>query len=452
MKRTPFSEINRYVQEKLGNGELCTGELFCYIKVMQHGLSYYLNEDRRKLIRTYFSFPIFIHFAIMFLRALLSAPAKIPSLRKALVIDAGRKVGSHSFFFGRVIESIGRENVTVINTGINPDPEADIDLSSIATAGCRPGKEEMLLLRDIRKVLARCKGSGKFTTVEMDYIQSSFHVFFEEFRRYNKLLKQGNPRACIFITHYHKEGLIAALKRAGVQSMELQHGLVARNDLYYIYPAQFSGVIKKGLFPDRIFVFGEYWKELLLQGCEWDPSRIVIAGNLQWTAGELPTGEPIAKENLLLVAAQKNSTGAFIAYVRHLTSLLPSHPGWSIVVKMHPLEKEVEQYLRLQQPHVRVVGNEQSIHEWIQRARIQVSFYSTTFYDALGKNVVNFSLQNDQYEDYAREMVMDGIALPLAMDGDPFAIWETLDDKKGQLLPRERVYSPGVPERVAESI
>jgi hypothetical protein len=80
-------------------------------------------------------------------------------------------------------------------------------------------------------------------------------------------------------------------------------------------------------------------------------------------------------------------------------------------VKLHPLESQVEKYKAEADDRVDVLSVSASLNEELKRARIQVSIYSTTFFDAIGMSVKNYSLNEIGYSlDYASEMVAMGVA------------------------------------------
>jgi hypothetical protein len=76
----------------------------------------------------------------------------------------------------------------------------------------------------------------------------------------------------------------------------------------------------------------------------------------------------------------------------------------------------------------------------LRDSRIQISIYSTTFFDALGFSIENYSLQEySVYSDYAAEMVSEGVAEPLLVDEDPIEK-HLLSKGRKTLRPRSEVY------------
>jgi hypothetical protein len=78
----------------------------------------------------------------------------------------------------------------------------------------------------------------------------------------------------------------------------------------------------------------------------------------------------------------------------------------------------------------------------LAKAKIQISIYSTTFYDALGFDVCNFSLQEyGSMSDYAADMISESVALPLLIHENPVEKFLSLNNIENPLATREEVYS-----------
>lgn len=62
-------------------------------------------------------------------------------------------------------------------------------------------------------------------------------------------------------------------------------------------------------------------------------------------------------------------------------------------------------------------------------SEIQISLYSTTFYDAVGTGVVNLSIyDHPRYREYAELMIDEGIAHRLELDENPVEVAQKVKD------------------------
>jgi hypothetical protein len=230
----------------------------------------------------------------------------------------------------------------------------------------------------------------------------------------------------------------------------LQHGLISGNDLYYQYSSTFKKGVKHAFFPDNICVFGTYWKEQLLKGCEFEFSQITLAGDYQWHAEKSDFN--LIQRNQVLICSQKTMHEEYIAYAHQLKKFMSKHPDWKWVIKMHPLEMHKEQYYKLEEYGFEIIDNQKTLTELLLESRIQISIYSTTFFDALGYNVDNFSLQGYSiHSDYAASMIAERVAHPLFFDEDPIEKHLTSTGDR-QLLSRDEVYAPFDSEAIRSAI
>jgi hypothetical protein len=247
----------------------------------------------------------------------------------------------------------------------------------------------------------------------------------------------------VFDNHNYNEGLIAAAKVQGIRTVELQHGLITNNDIFYVYPDFVRSVASKAFFPDTIFVYGEGWKKKLEKGAEHESNDIVVMGDYTYSTPPKPSEQINQKEKVVFVGAQKFMGKFYIEYIHTLAALLlKKHADWKILIKHHPSEKDKQQYdVLLQYPNVFFAADTDDLLILLRKSSIQISYYSTTLYDALGLEVFNFAVQNHSpYADYCREVVADGIALPIHMGEDPVELYHAKNDIS--MPPREYYFAP----------
>ncbi|MFM7729909.1 MAG: hypothetical protein ACKO6L_02610 [Flavobacteriales bacterium] len=428
MELLPFSVINRYLSERLLRSNRYSGKDFSFVKIFQHGISFALTRNKKKLIRNYINWPIWAQRVLYFVKSKKEKAhlRQIPGLKEIVILDQGRAVRDeegrwHSIYFDRIASMIPREKLTIIATQRLDLIQYDFALRSIPDHHPSLDREEMNMLREIKMSLKNARQSKQFKPEELKYIQASLHVFFVEFRRYYQVFKNQPTKRVIFTCHYHNEGLLAALKILNIECVEIQHGLIAKNDMYYVYHEQFAHAISRGFFPDKIIVYGRYWKSILEAGCEFRSHQIQIGGDYLFRLKSTSyTGVP--KENLVVICSQKNLHEDYVAYGRLMASYLKSHPDWKCIIKLHPLEQKKHEYDCLKELGLEIADVEVPLDSLLTRCKLQISIYSTTFFDALGMDVINFSLQDfGNMSDYARDVVEEKVAIGISAQEDPIA-------------------------------
>lgn len=446
MDLTSYSELNRLFDDKLRDESPYVTDGRSFIKIMQHGLSYARINDNGKLIKNYLSLPIIVQVGIMQLKSLLRKPIRQANITTPLVIIepnrliADEKNEWHSMYFERLAHLLSDLDITWITKKKDSRFPTELSLNQLPHDYPSPDKIERDFLKLIMRTLKKIKACNTYTDFEKRHIQSAFHIYFDDFRFYYNLFKESRLKCVLFICHYQTEGLIAALHALNIRAIEIQHGLIAQNDLYYAYPSHFAKGIRNADFPDHILVYGAYWKSLLLRGCEFRADEITVAGDYIWRKPS-----PISttqKRNTVLICAQKNMHVDYVRYAENLTDVRAKHPDWHWIIKLHPLEAYKSFYDPLRKLGFEIVDSERTLDDLLAECRIHISIYSTTFYDALGFDVVNFSLQNyGIHRDYAADMITERAALPLSVDDDPIACFEKINLQDAKLLTRDEVYA-----------
>jgi hypothetical protein len=346
-------------------------------------------------------------------------------------------------YFEKIAKCIEGDGYTTLLKKKTSGLRSDILLDQFAHQYPAPDAQERKMLRRVHDMVSITKKSGKFSAAEMEYVRSCLHIFFDDFRFYYHIFKDSGAERVYFICHYHNEGLIAALSILGIKSVELQHGLISGNDLYYAYETIFSNSLRNAFFPDKIMVYGDYWKRILLRGSEFREDQIHIAGDYLYrnSTTALHNSEK-EKENIILICAQKGMHEDYINYCLQQKEHLKKHPEWRTIIKLHPLESKKEAYAILKEHGFEIAPADASLDDLLTKAKIQISIYSTTFYDAIGFDVLNLSVQ--QYgtsSDYAADIIREGVAIPIRLDEDPVAAYLNTQPEKVQRLSRNEIYA-----------
>lgn len=446
-----FNIIQSEFEKRFPDGKLFEGKNFNYIKLAQHGLSYAMTDAQDKLLKKN-------PFGSWWFFALKSryharrnkrqnfypeASARILFLegRRKLKLPSGEEVSPITHV---IRESILSTEYSWWDTTGAFEKEADFSLKKMSEWFPKTNALQHEVFDELKEVLRKIKKSGILTELEFRYIESAFYVFFKSFRRWHTLLRIARPKTIVGITHYHNEGCIAAAKMLGIKTIELQHGLISKHDLYYVYPKRYSDALAKGIFPSEIWLFGKFWKSVLEQGAECEFMKPLVVGN--FIADTTAQSSGFAKENRILLCAQKNLIEPYVEWIRFMKRhVLPLHPDWKLIVKMHPLESNTEAYLKEQDHTVEVLPLNSLLGEELNKAKIQVSIYSTTFFDALGQGVKNYSLIDCGYSfDYASEMVDLKLAEPLKKSENVILKFQE-SSQTDDYLTREDVFTPFQP-------
>lgn len=442
-----FNIIQNEFEQRFPDGKLFEGKNFNYIKLIQHALSYAMTDADDKLLTknpfgSWWLFKLKSRVKAFQNKKVNFVPQKSQGI---LFLEGRRKLKLPTGEVVSPITHLIRESVLSTEyswwdtTGTF---RADADFSVEEMSHWFPSTTEIHreIYFELKEVLQKIKKAGLCSSLEFQYVESAFYVFFISFQRWHAILSIAKPKTLVGMTHYHNEGCIAAAGILGIKTIELQHGLISRHDLYYVYPKIYRTALAKGMFPNEIWLFGNFWMDVLQRGAESEFMKPLVVGD--FTTDSAVNPEKIQKENRVLLCAQKNLSAPYIQWIRFIRDqILPNHPDWKLIVKLHPLESEEKKYLGEASDCVEVLPISSSLNEELKRAKIQVSIYSTTFYDALGMGVKNYSLNDIGFSsNYASEMVELGVAESLKNSEDVIAKFERSPEMLDYLT-RQDVFS-----------
>lgn len=258
---------------------------------------------------------------------------------------------------------------------------------------------------------------------EIENIKCEAFIFLNEYLRWSYYLKTVETKPSVFflIHHYHHEGLILACKENGVTIVELQHGLIAKEDIFYVFPIQVQTVLKKALFPEKIFVYGQYWKEVLREGFEYEENNIEIIGFYPTEDSiDTPVMHFPDSRKTILITTQYSISDYYIEYVKKISAKISS--DWAIVLKIHPAEK-IEDYSILRDlPNVIVTDG--SLSGLLKSSEFVVSIFSTTLFDALRYGKKAYCINYSKFSDYIEGLVKTGAIERLELDENPVLKFE----------------------------
>lgn len=328
-------------------------------------------------------------------------------------------------FFERIFRELGRDSFYYVTEGGNDAATklgADTSVAALTAAfGYLPLSEAMKHRRKaLRDWFAALKQKNIFDAGELENIGYALDKFFREGCTWRHFIDWAKPRRVVMSSHYHHEGLIDAARAHGIEIVEVQHGLIAPEDIFHIFPQQVKPVMAKALLPDRMLVFGEFWADRKKSGAEAACMRFETGGYFLYENTDPgPEREAvlefIAQRKLLLITSQYSMDEHFRDFALKLAKKIS--PDWCIILKPHPHESS-DLFAALN-AYANVLVTRANLDFLLSMTKIQVSVFSTTLFDGLRYGVLNYALDLPQFSDYVNSMVEAGIAHRLDPEADP---------------------------------
>lgn len=330
------------------------------------------------------------------------------------VDEQGRQ---HSLYSDRIVQALQDHCTFILESAAKRSFPHDLHVPGVLRwlKLRRMSAADIAFRSDLQQSFSRISSSGIFNEAELRNIRAAVQLFFDYYRGWDALIALVRPKTAILGQHYHREGLLLALKQHNVHSVELQHGLIAEEDVFYIFPSSVQPVIRRALFADRILVYGEFWKQRLLKGCEYPEETIGIIGyyHFESHAGNADLKKDILQfrgnGKLLLVTTQTSLHPYFISYLDWLAKdVREKKLGWKIIVKPHPAEKKGIYDVLKVHDNIRIA--ETNLEHLFPLSDLHLSVYSTTLFDAIRFGISSYALYVAEYGDYVEAMINAGVA------------------------------------------
>lgn len=239
---------------------------------------------------------------------------------------------------------------------------------------------------------------------------------------YAKLLRRLRPRA-VLVADTGEYALLIACRHAGIQSIELQHGVFEPSHAD-AFPAQLDVARGALVLPDTLAAYGAFWKRALA-GTAFTGDWVVptgsafIEGIRAMRAKHAPSGSFD-----MLVTTQGIAREELIRWLETMVATAPEGFDWSLRIKLHPsYDPSPEPYRGLMADRrVTVIAghDEPATSALIAAADLHISISSAVHFDALSVGVPTVILPLPSHEIIA--FVADGTRAFIARD--PAHCWE----------------------------
>jgi hypothetical protein len=429
-----FKTRKEYFLSKFQDPHLFDCMEFNVLKVAQSGIKRGLNQDTVK--RNLIDMPIWVTKLVYVLKWIKSgfvSEKKIKNNCLTLFIQMNRflKSGTNervSIYSKRFSDILDAEETLFLTNGL-PDMSLNYSPSMISIAEFYGNgnllitKDEARLISELKKTYNRVCQLSDFTENELVSIKVILHEFFISYRIWYRFLKGGNVRKSYFICPYTAESIVLAMQRANIEIIELQHGIIGTGSDFYIYPSSVIPVRDKMLLADKVWVFGRYWKEMLLRGSEYNENQIEIIGDYYYRdllgnkEKELNSlyGE---KKIILLITQYVTNSQYFIEYALFLQQHLGcmNSNEFVIVIKPHPNEK-YEDYSMIASENIKISNMETEL--LLKNAHWVISIYSAVLFEALRYKKRCFTLLVDEYEVFVNQLLESNAFEGLEMNTFP---------------------------------
>jgi hypothetical protein len=288
--------------------------------------------------------------------------------------------------------------------------------------------------------------------------------------RIRRFLETMRPRAILLADEYHRQDWIAAARAFGIPVVAVQHGLIHRYHNGYIHadrPAELQ-------LPDRLYVFGRWERDLLLERSVFREDEVVVGGSPRLDLRTGTTADPAGVREQLGIAGDTRLvviSGTWGPILRRfhypivLARLVDRPlPNVHLVVKLHPGETDEGPYRAVIEGVAAARGFSPppiSTVQWIDlygllgAADAHIGIHSTVLTEAVATRTPNL-LADVLAEADMLDYVPAGVAVPVRDGGDVLRALDTFDRAAFEASARsfsEAHFEPGsASERIAADL
>lgn len=209
-------------------------------------------------------------------------------------------------------------------------------------------------------------------------------TFFVAGKQVKKILKYIKPKNIIISPNYELNTLmlIYACKRLNIKVVEIQHGYIGSIHIGYNY--NFNYEDNKNYYPDKILVFGEFWKNVIDFPNKEDVVIPVGFPEFEKNTNKLSINHD--SKNILVISESNGKHDLSKLCVEFLKNNNPL--DYKILFKLHPNEcsswKEIYPEL-INVNNLTVIDTiEKSVYDYFADSKFVVGTNSTVLFESLG--------------------------------------------------------------------
>jgi hypothetical protein len=236
-------------------------------------------------------------------------------------------------------------------------------------------------------------------------IENRLHYFYWTKRMYKWLLMRIRPKF-VFVADTGEYAIWSAAKELGIKTVEFQHGIFSRNhpdalpDLALPYKSTL-------IVPDKIFLYGDFWKRGLEENGFYDHELCVVGNNridhyrkIRSAHKEKDRDDATCR---IVMTAQGFAVRELLGFVSRFVDLADGQLNYQLYIKLHPLydpERSIYDTVFASDERVKVISgtDEPSTFDLLARADLHLSISSACHYDALGLGVPTIVLALPNHE------------------------------------------------------
>ncbi len=229
----------------------------------------------------------------------------------------------------------------------------------------------------------------------------------------NYILRKTKPKYLFITSSYtkHNNLLTYLAQKQNITVIELQHGIISPYHIGYntLHKKQTLGI------PDKIILFGNYWRKNINIPIENKNIHISGFDNLITNLNKFSTSNTDINTKEILIISQWTITDKIIKFSNELLNLI-NKKKYRLRIRFHPAEYKNWQknYPELIDSNIIINNNnEQGLYQNIVNSEFVIGCYSTALYEAVAFNKKIFVLAINGLELHVEDLYMNNYAIKI---------------------------------------
>jgi hypothetical protein len=249
----------------------------------------------------------------------------------------------------------------------------------------------------------KIKNEKLLKNLDLIKIKRTLYNFYYSKFLYKILLKKVNPEY-VLVSNTSEYSLIAAASELKIQSIEFQHGVFSSNhkDTFKDNALKYK---KNIILPNKIFLFGKYWKNQFNSIRLYDDLLLVVGSpKIDYYRKKKQNFKKNSKKSYnILLTTQGFSTTELITFMNDFLNLTKNNLQYTLNIKLHPgydsdKEKYLNSFLTCQNVNVIPSDENPNTFDLLLNADVHLSISSACHYDSLGLGIPTIILALKNYE------------------------------------------------------
>ena len=283
-----------------------------------------------------------------------------------------------------------------------------------------------------------------------DLVLTALSSFLAEYWFYSYIFRWLKPRKIMMVDGV-PTGFLAAAVRNNIPVYEFQHGLIGDNKFEYFVNPNFLKVANRIAYPQKIIVFGDYFREIVCKSGFWKSGDVVPVGHSAIELVRQKKGQahiPISdKIKTLLFITQPS---IHLLCLQFLESLSDKEISFKVLIKPHPAEgkENLNAYHHFASKHadVEVIDGSVSLYTSFLSSDAVIGYHSTSLLEAVAVGIPVFTISTEHFKmginSYLENEISDVIKvvdtpddlvnLVSKMGGEELSKWRNETEKIGR--------------------